>query len=144
MGNLENLSFVIVCLAAMWDISVKPCIAVELWFFQVVFIDSFQDPPVWSRVWISEDEGLTYSVTNITFNLDKILFHPDKQDIMLGYDKDDAVVSTSCWKCLFCIQKCKMLNHQGYGVNVVRSKLVLIPGCKLSYPNRSLKVWVMK
>ncbi|XP_076804875.1 VPS10 domain-containing receptor SorCS1-like [Clavelina lepadiformis] len=41
-----------------------------------------------NRVWVSRDEGDTYRSFEVNFALEKVEFHPSKQDWVLGYDKE--------------------------------------------------------
>ena len=42
---------------------------------------------------MSNDEGESYTPHYVKFALDKVLFHPDNEDKLLGYDKINAAVS---------------------------------------------------
>nr|CAB3266479.1 VPS10 domain-containing receptor SorCS2-like [Phallusia mammillata] len=59
---------------------------------KVVFIDTYNHS---GRVWVSTDEGASYLHHDIQFTINKIEFHPDQQDWLLGYDKNAQTLYAS-------------------------------------------------
>ena len=57
---------------------------------QAVFVDNFNDS---GRIWVSTNEGKTYTHYLVPFSVSKIEFHPDRSDWMLGYDRGTQKVS---------------------------------------------------
>nr|XP_039274036.1 VPS10 domain-containing receptor SorCS2-like [Styela clava] len=51
---------------------------------KVIFVDDFDRS---KRIWISRDEGETYTNVTVPFSVEKLEFHPEKSDWLLGYDK---------------------------------------------------------
>uniref|UniRef100_H2XSV3 Sortilin N-terminal domain-containing protein n=2 Tax=Ciona intestinalis TaxID=7719 RepID=H2XSV3_CIOIN len=59
---------------------------------KVIFIDTYNNC---GRIWVSTTEGETYTPYMLSFSLDKIEFHPEEQDWLLGYDKQASVLYCS-------------------------------------------------
>ena len=50
------------------------------------------------RLWISLDNGESYTRHEINFSLDDVLFHPDRDEWLLGYDEKSETVCFIKWK----------------------------------------------
>lgn len=50
----------------------------------MIFIDSYANS---RRIWISLNEGKSYSLVTVPFSIEKIEFHPSISEWLLGYDK---------------------------------------------------------
>jgi len=64
------------------------CVYKLLYMLQLVFVDLLN-----RKIYVTQDEGVTFVEHTVPFSPDRLVFHPKQQDRILAYTYGDRTVS---------------------------------------------------